>query len=158
MAEFASVQVFLSAFVVQLGAHIIPRLFSSPCTDIMDTYITPSSDRRLGINPGMPNHECLSCGAVFSSRKKLSSHKPHCKATVSLTLQVFEQGRPEKRPRHVSPVLSDAGNAPEEDIIPTDPSELWYQSDEHDVGVIIPLSQLNMDSASGRNGWCFPPP
>ena len=92
----------------------------------------------------MPNNECLSCGTTFSSRKKLSSHKPHCEATEILTRQVFEQGRPKKRPhRDVSPTLSDAGNDAEQGINATYLFES-YGSHEDDARVTVPLSQLYM--------------
>jgi hypothetical protein len=89
----------------------------------------------------MPNNECLSCGTVFSSRKKLSSHKPHCEATEILTRQVFEQGWPEKHPHHdVSPMLSDADH-PERGINDRYLFEP-YGSHEDDVRVTAPLSQV----------------
>lgn len=52
----------------------------------------------------MLSYECISCGATFSTRKKLSAHKPQCKDRPSLTDDVFQQRPIEKRARHASPI------------------------------------------------------
>ncbi|KAH0836611.1 hypothetical protein J3R83DRAFT_8323 [Lanmaoa asiatica] len=103
----------------------------------------------------MANHECLSCGAAFASRKKLSSHKPNCKATEILTHQIFKQGQSEKRPHHASPMLSDARNVPEADIAANDLFELYGSHDNNvEMGNVSPQSDVSLPSilskCSGR--------